>query len=756
MGKQRPGSGKGKGGARVRASSAVADLPALQAHAGAGRINALFGYLLLAPALLPLVHIPGFLYPYHYPKALAFRSLGVVVLAALVYLVLSGRELYFDRLRQKITWIPAALLAVEYLTSLAGLGFHQGFWSSFERGDGLLTHTAAVLFFYAVLLHADAQFLRRLAVVSMWIASLVSLYAIVQWLQGGIRPGSTVGNPAFMACHLAMTFFLTLWVGRQGSSSWRLIVYGSAAVQLFAIVISGTRGTQLALLAAGIVVVVRIASQGAARGRTFARVSLAAVALVLTLFFIFRSQLALVPFVPLQRIAIMSPSGDSGATRIWLWEHIGRDALSRPLAGVGAEHLQDVFNTVYQPEAIDDLEWFDRSHNVFLDYFVQFGAPGLLLYAGLIAAALHASFSAPIGGAAAGRYLFPLFLAYAGQNFFVFDTAVTLWLFMAVLAGFIVLAGPGSSVSRLPVKRPWMGAAGALAILLLLIPVAVRPAQANMLLAQARSYGTGDFRQWTQALVRGFSLRTHANLEYGYFGYELYDNSPVPPAQEAAQLSAWQATLDMLTSNFRRYPQDVHTALCLAHLIELAPPGATKDPVLMNSALDRVMQLSPGRLLAWYVRANLEFARGDAAGSGVDRKAHFLKGIGILTQYADRYPSIAEPRYVIARIYNQIGDEASARRWADSADAVYRAYPGSAEQAIAYYASASQWARAVRFIEDLLNRAPGDLSLHRELVNARLLAGDKAGARAAADRMRAISAHALDDDPELRTRLELN
>src|SRR5262249_36912683 len=114
--------------------------------------------LLLAPALLPLLYPRGFLYPHMLPKVLAFRSLGILVLAALLFLVFARKELHFERLRQKIAWIPAALLAVAYLTSIAGADFYRSFWSNLERGDGLLTFTVAVLFFYAILLHADARF----------------------------------------------------------------------------------------------------------------------------------------------------------------------------------------------------------------------------------------------------------------------------------------------------------------------------------------------------------------------------------------------------------------------------------------------------------------------------------------------------------------------------------------------------------------------------------------------------------------------
>src|SRR3989344_5614907 len=97
--------------------------------------------------------------------------------------------------------------------------FYHSFWSIFDRGDGLLTLTAAVGFFYLILLYADKEFLRKLFSVAAWVGSLVAVYAVLQWLQSvsGMnipviaeprgRFGATFGNAAFLAAYLGMTLF---------------------------------------------------------------------------------------------------------------------------------------------------------------------------------------------------------------------------------------------------------------------------------------------------------------------------------------------------------------------------------------------------------------------------------------------------------------------------------------------------------------------------------------------------------------------
>lgn len=137
-----------------------------------------FPYLLLAPALLPLLYIDGLLYPYLTPKTILLRAFGIVLAAAFAFLLLAGREFFWARLKQKVTWIPGALLLVAYGTSLIGVDFYHSFWSIFDRGDGLLTLSVIVAYFYAVLLFAERGFFERLAKVAAWVGSLVALYTV--------------------------------------------------------------------------------------------------------------------------------------------------------------------------------------------------------------------------------------------------------------------------------------------------------------------------------------------------------------------------------------------------------------------------------------------------------------------------------------------------------------------------------------------------------------------------------------------------
>src|SRR3989344_1144833 len=93
-----------------------------------------FPFLLLTPAVLPLVYVSGLVFPYVSMKTFSLWTLGILATATFVFLALTGQPFFYRRLRHPASWIPAALLAVEYLASSLGIGFYHSFWGLFERG----------------------------------------------------------------------------------------------------------------------------------------------------------------------------------------------------------------------------------------------------------------------------------------------------------------------------------------------------------------------------------------------------------------------------------------------------------------------------------------------------------------------------------------------------------------------------------------------------------------------------------------------
>ena len=721
-------------------------------------------WLLLAPALLPLIYVDGLLYPFVAPKTLLFRALGIVVLAAFFYLAFSGRELYWSRLRNKLSWIPAALLVVAYTTSLLGVDFYHSFWSVYDRGDGLLTLTTAAVFFYVTLLYAGREFLPRLFKVVAWVATTVSAYVVLQWLGNisGInfsliaeaqgRVGGTLGNAAFLAGYLGMTLWATLAIAGESRRVWKKIYYGGAALQFLAIVLAATRGTMLALLVVGFATLLYLAWKGEGKARTASRIGLAGLVIFAGLFFAFRVPLSTSSFEPVRRVASISLADATVSSRVFIWQHAFAEGLKKPFTGYGAENIEMIFDRVYDPGAILE-QWFDRTHNAFLDYFVQFGIFGALLYAGVIAALAYTGALLFRRKERYGAFLSLLACTYAIQNFFVFDTAMTLWLLLAILAAALSYLSVQDAANKetpfaLRFRTPPFVAYGtAGALLILLYPVAILPLRANLLLAQGYTYHVTDVARAISAFQKGLSLGTYADVEYGYQAYSMYTDNQQTMLGGEARVAAYRYALGTLTANFERYPYDARTATYLAHVLDSAPDGESVDEAFLRSVLARAIELSPKRAQANYILANIPLKKGDLATQAAERNQYYREAVGILEEYAARVPRFAEPRFIIASLYVVVGDTVSAKRWADEGLPLYRGGTDVARKALRYYIAVEDWPNVKRFLSDIVKDNPTDYPVLYDLAKAELLTGNRARALEIVQELRLKAPGLVETDP---------
>ena len=743
-----------------------------------------FSWLLLAPAILPLIYIDGLLYPFVAPKTLLFRALGIIVLAAFSYLALSKQELYWGRLRNKLAWIPGLLLVVAYVTSLLGVDFYHSFWSIYDRGDGLLTLTVAAVFFYGTLLSADRQFLQRLFKIVAWVATAVSAYVVLQWLANvsGVnfsliaeargRVGGTLGNAAFLAGYLGMAVWGTLAIASESRGFWKKAYYSGAALQFLAIVLAATRGTMLALLVVGLLALLYLAlaplereaslmgwkgdpstKLGAGgRMRTYARVGLAGLLIFAGLFFAFRAQLSTSSFEPVRRVASISLTDATVSSRLFVWQHVLGEAFKSPFTGYGAENIEMIFNRVYDPGAIVE-QWFDRSHNAFLDYFVQFGVLGTLLYAGIIGALAYTGVVLFRRKERYGVYLLLLAGTYAVQNFFVFDTAMTLWLLLATLAAALAYASAQSvankeAPSALNILAPQVVSYGIVAaILVLLYPVAIQPLRANLDLAEGYTYHVTDVNRALSAFRHGLSLNTYADIEYGFQAYSMYTDHQQTMLAGQERVDAYHYALETLTANFERYPYDARTATYLAHVLDSAPDGVPVDEAFLRSVLARAIELSPKRAQANYILANIPLKQGDLATQTAQRNLYYREAIGMLEEYAKSVPNFAEPRFIIASLYVVIGDGASAKKWADEGLPLYRGNTDVARKALRYYIPAEDWPNVRRFLADIVADNPTDYPALYDLAKAEFLTGNRERAVQIVHELRLKSPGLVEQDP---------
>lgn len=716
------------------------------------RIARIFPYLLIAPAILPLVYVSGLVYPYVAAKTFLLQGIGIIALASFSYLALSGYPFFYGRLRSRSSWIPAALLTVAYATSLSGIDFYRSFWGLFDRGDGLLTLTVSTSFFYLTLLSADRAFFDRLIKTVSVVAGIVASIAVFQWIGtiSGVgasflppvsgRIGSTFGNAAFLAGYLGMAFFVILIARRESIGVWHRVYTAAAGLSVLAILAAATRGTILAVLLATGVALLFMSWKGEGRSRRAARYGLLTLAVVAGLFFLFRFDLSQSSFEPVKRIASISLSDATVASRLFVWKNIGAEALQRPFLGYGAEHIDQLFDKVYDPSLIIE-QWFDRSHNAFLDYLAQYGAFGLALYLALIAACAVSAirlYRREPSGLNTGLLLLLLIFTYAAQNFFVFDTPHSFWILYALFAFLIARLAEGQAEPlslRLPVFVPLITS---IIVLSTLIPAVVLPLYANILLTKGYLLHVVDVKAANAYFERGLALRTYADLEYGYQAYSMYTDHQAPILSGENRVAAYDYARSVLSANFKKYPYDARTATYLGHVLDTAPPEAVEEDAFQEQVLVRAIELSPLRAQAWYMMANIFLRKSDRLPQGDPAKEKHLRGaIAILELYAQREASLPMPRYTLATLYLNLGDRAAAKKWADEAYPLYT-HPdiATARPAVKYYLATEDWQRAVRFFADIVDENPSDTAVLYDFAKVRYLAGDPSGALSIVETLR--------------------
>jgi O-antigen ligase len=726
------------------------------------RIRKIFDWLLFAPALLPLIYVDGLLFPYLTPKTLLLRALGIVASALFAYLSVAGTPFFWQRLRAKIAWIPGVLLAVAYVTSALGVDFYTSFWSLFARGDGLLTLTALVVFFYLILLSADKTFFATLYKVVAWVGSLVAVHATLQWFEAlghfsipliagtGDRLGGTLGNPAFLASYLGLSIFATLFAAHISAKPYKIVLYAGAALQLLVIVLTATRGSILALAVMGVLALVYVGVKGSAQIKMYARGGLVALVIIAGLFFTFRSQLSHSPIAPVARIASVSLRDPTVSSRLFLWQSLTKEALPHALTGVGAEHIAILFDRVYNPDLIGE-EWFDRSHNSFLDYFIQFGIFGFLLYGALVAFCGYTGWRLFARGEKDRLYglaLVAITGVYAVQNFFVFDTAVVLWLLLALFAAALAESDVSSPVSFNPNKGKGLGLGAGVILALLLWPVFIQPLRANIYLADAYLYHVADAARSVDSMQKGLALNTYADLEYGYEAYQMYTNEQLTQLSGTERVEAYQNTEAILEKNFARYPYDARTATYFAHVLDTTPPGAPAPAAdLLPRVLAKAIELSPDRSQLWYIKANIFIQEGDSAKTTSVKIKAYTQAIDVLKEYAAQVSTLAEPRYVIATLYLTMGDKATAKKWADEALALYKKNVTTAGRAVKYYLAVEDWPHMAKFLEDIVDENPADYGSMYDLAKASYLAGNKARAIELVAQLRQTKPGYVETDP---------
>src|SRR3989344_4453808 len=403
--------------------------------------NIVFAGLFLVP-FVPFLVSSSFFFPFVTTKAFAWRIIVEVIFATWVLLALLDAN--YRPKRSIILYSIFAFLIIIGLADIFGTAPAKSFWSNFERMEGFISLLHLGVFFIVI-----SSVFKEIDWKRWWNASLIASflmvgYCVLQILglktinQGGVRVDGTLGNAIYLAVYMLFHMFIAaLFLWRE----WRNITlrwfYGLLILaQGFILYFTATRGAILGLIGGLFVIALLNIRNRESLLMKKASVALLSLLVVVIGGFLLVKDTTFVRNNPvLSRFSSLNIGELKTQGRYFVWPMAIEGWKEKPILGWGQENFNFIFQEHYRPEMFRLEPWFDRAHNIFLDWLVAGGLVGLIAYMFLYFSMLYLIWwRSPSLSYTEKSIITGLIAAYFFHNFFVFDHLISYILFFSLLA----------------------------------------------------------------------------------------------------------------------------------------------------------------------------------------------------------------------------------------------------------------------------------------------------------------------------------
>jgi len=407
---------------------------------------------------LPLYVSNDLFFPFITGKNFAFRILVEVALAAWVLLALLDK-----RYRLRFSWtlvLFGGFVAWMAVANALGVLPYKAFWSNFERMDGwvMVVHVFA-LFVVAGSVLSVEKLWRRWWLYFLSVATVMCLHGLLQITgnaeihQGSTRIDASFGNAIYMAVYLMFSIIVAAWLAVTSKGWLRYALGGFIVVALGILLFTASRGPVIGL-AAGIaaastlwlVLALRDRSQKNTTGLKIAAGGIIGLVLVVGGFFLIKDASFVQGAPVLQRLSSVFTLSEELTVRSTIWGMALKGVAEDPLTGWGQEGFNQIFNKYYEPSLYAQEQWFDRAHNMYIDWLVAGGIPALVLFLGVLLFGTLSLLRAPGYSRTERVLLIGALVAYGVQALVVFDN-----LFSYV--PLIILLAMGHAATSRPIAR---------------------------------------------------------------------------------------------------------------------------------------------------------------------------------------------------------------------------------------------------------------------------------------------------------------
>lgn len=407
------------------------------------QLKALIVAGLFAAPFVPLIVSKSLFFPFITGKAFVFRALVEIIFAFWLLLAIQEKEY-----RPKFTWLSGAVLLFIVAIGIADLFSEnpfKSFWSNYERMEGWvgIVHFAA-LYLVATSVFKTQAVWNKLLATSIGASIVMAIYAFLQLAgkitinQGGVRVDGTFGNASYLGIYTVFHIFFAALLYFRTTKTWQKWLLGiSVLLNLIVLYNTATRGAILGLLGGALISIIYLAirSEKGAAVRKVAWGGLVIIVLVVGGFFAIKNTQFAEKSPVLSRFTTLSLSEIKTQGRYYVWPIAWQGFLERPVLGWGQESFNFVFNKYYNPQMYGQEPWFDRTHDIVLDWLIAGGLIGFLSYVSIYVALLYYIFKKGDFLSWEDRgVILGLVVAYLFHNIFVFDQIGSYILFFLLLA----------------------------------------------------------------------------------------------------------------------------------------------------------------------------------------------------------------------------------------------------------------------------------------------------------------------------------
>lgn len=401
---------------------------------------------IFAIPFIPFIVSKTLLFPFITGKGFTFRILVEIIF--FLWVLLACADSQYRPNWNLITKSLLVFVGVVFLADLMSKFPYKSFWSNYERMEGFVTIIHVAMYYFVL----DGMFKTEIWWKRFWntnliVSVLISFYGILQLAkvitinQGGVRLDATFGNASYLAIYMVFGLFISLILLYKEQNNLLKWAYGATCVlQSIILYYTATRGAILGFIGGIILAAILVAwkernQDGTSKlARKIALWLLAIVVGVVLLFISVRNTSFVQNSPVLSRFATLSVSEIETQGRYYVWPMALKGVAEKPLLGWGQESFNYVFNKFYNPAMYGQEQWFDRTHDIFLDWLINAGVIGLLSYISLYVALLYYIWKKSNFSIEEKSLLTGLVAAYIFHNIFVFDNLISYIMFMGVLA----------------------------------------------------------------------------------------------------------------------------------------------------------------------------------------------------------------------------------------------------------------------------------------------------------------------------------